>query len=332
MPTPSRRSSQHGADVNARSNPADFPRFSFGDGIVALMMTLPRGHWTPLMYAARQGAVDAVRALVAARADLNLTDPGGHDRADAGDQQRALRRRDAARRAGADPNVADVTGMTALYAAVNMNTLGDLPGRPAPRPTGRVSALDVARTLLDARSQSERAAQQANPAAAALGRRRRARRRGHAVSPRGEDRRRGDDAAAARARRRSGADDQEPDDRRDVRGGTGVGRTRRLVSRCPTPTRSRRFSSASSRASTSTPSTATARRRCMSRPVNRASASSRRWSSAVRKVDDQGQAGAHAARRRPRHRRPRTAGRADGDRRGAAASCELDVAMALRRR
>ena len=29
----------HGADVNARSNPADFPRFSFGDGIVALMMT-----------------------------------------------------------------------------------------------------------------------------------------------------------------------------------------------------------------------------------------------------------------------------------------------------
>src|ERR1700733_5611272 len=63
---------QHGADVNARSNPASFPRFSFGDGIVALMMTLPRGHWTPLMYAARQGAMDAVRAFVVARADLNL--------------------------------------------------------------------------------------------------------------------------------------------------------------------------------------------------------------------------------------------------------------------
>ena len=41
---------------------------------------------------------------------------------------------------GADPNVADVTGMTALYAAVNMNTLADLPGRPAPKPTGSADA------------------------------------------------------------------------------------------------------------------------------------------------------------------------------------------------
>ena len=162
---------QHGADVNARSNPADFPRFSFGDGIVALMMTLPRGHWTPLMYAARQGAVDAVRALVDARADLNLTDPEGttalmlainnahYDVATLLAEQHA------------DPNVADVTGMTALYAAVNMNTLGDLPGRPAPRPTGGVSALDVARTLLTHGANPNRAAQQADPAAAAFRRR-----------------------------------------------------------------------------------------------------------------------------------------------------------------
>jgi ankyrin repeat protein len=139
---------QHGADVNARSNPADFPRFSFGDGIVALMMTLPRGHWTPLMYAARQGAVDAVGALVAARADLNLTDPEGTTALMLGiinahhDVATLLAEH------GADPNVADVTGMTALYAVVNMNTLGDLPGRPAPKPTGPMSALDVARTLL----------------------------------------------------------------------------------------------------------------------------------------------------------------------------------------
>ena len=138
---------QHGADVNACSNPTDFPRFSFGDGIVALMMTLPRGHWTPLMYAARQGAVNAVRALVAARADLNLTDPEGTTALMLAinnahyDVATLLAEH-------ADPNIADVTGMTALYAAVNMNTLGDLPGRPAPRPTGGVSALDVARTLL----------------------------------------------------------------------------------------------------------------------------------------------------------------------------------------
>jgi ankyrin repeat protein len=139
---------QHGADVNARSNPADFPRFSFGDGIVALMMTLPRGHWTPLMYAARQGAVDAAGALVAARADLNLTDPEGTTALMLAANNAHYDVATLLAEQGADPNVADVTGMTALYAAVNMNTLGDLPGRPAPRPTGRMSVVDVARTLL----------------------------------------------------------------------------------------------------------------------------------------------------------------------------------------
>jgi ankyrin repeat protein len=139
---------QHGADVNARSNPADFPRFRFGDGIVALMMTLPRGHWTPVMYAARQGAVDAVRALVAARADLDLTDPEGTTALMLAINNAHYDVAELLVEQGADPNVADVTGMTALYAAVNMNTLGDLPGRPAPRPTGRMSALDVTRTLL----------------------------------------------------------------------------------------------------------------------------------------------------------------------------------------
>jgi ankyrin repeat protein len=139
---------EHGADVNARSNPADFPRFSFGDGIVALMMTLPRGHWTPLMYAARQGAVDAVRAFVVARADLNLTDPEGTTALMLAIDNAHYDVATLLAEHGADPNLADVTGMTALYAAVNMHTLGDLPGRPAPRPTGRLSALDIARTLL----------------------------------------------------------------------------------------------------------------------------------------------------------------------------------------
>ena len=138
---------RHGGDVNARSSPDNFPRFSFGDGIVALMMTLPRGHWTPLMYAARQGAIDAARALVDARADPDLTDPEGTTALMLAinnahyDVAMLLARH-------SDPNVADVTGMTALYAAVNMHTLGDLPGRPAPKPTGRATAIDVARALL----------------------------------------------------------------------------------------------------------------------------------------------------------------------------------------
>jgi ankyrin repeat protein len=138
----------HGADVNGRSNPASFPRFNFGDGIVALTMTLPRGHWTPLMYAARQGALDATRALATAKADLNLADPEGTTALILAinnahyDVAALLIER------GADPNVADVTGMTALYAAVNMHTLADLPGRPAPVPTGKLSPVDIARMLM----------------------------------------------------------------------------------------------------------------------------------------------------------------------------------------
>src|SRR5580704_566718 len=139
---------EHGADVNARSNPASFPRFSFGDGIVALMMTLPRGHWTPLMYAARQGALEATRSLATRNADLNLTDPEGTTALMLAIENAHYDVAAQLVEQGADPNVADVTGMTALYAAVNMHTLGDLPGRPAPRPTGKLNPVDLARMLL----------------------------------------------------------------------------------------------------------------------------------------------------------------------------------------
>jgi len=137
-----------GADVNARSRPSDFPRYSFGDGIVALMMTLPRGSWTPLMYAARQGAVDAVRALLDAGADPDLADPEGSTplllAIDNAHYDVALLLIEA----GASPDASDVTGTTPLYAAVNMHTLGDLPGRPAPRSRGEATAVDVATALL----------------------------------------------------------------------------------------------------------------------------------------------------------------------------------------
>jgi ankyrin repeat protein len=137
----------HGAAVDATSKATDFPRFSFGDGIVALMMTLPRGRWTAAMYAARQGALDAVQALADAGANLDLTDPEGTTALMLAINNAHY---DVANflASHADPNVSDVTGMTALYAAVNMNTLGDLPGRPAPKPTGRETPLDVAKTLL----------------------------------------------------------------------------------------------------------------------------------------------------------------------------------------
>ena len=98
------------------------------------LTVLPAGSWTPLMYAARQNAIDAARALAEAGADLNLTDPDGTTALVFAiinahyDLARLLVEK------GADPNVADSKGMAALYAAVDMSTLDETVGRPNPKP------------------------------------------------------------------------------------------------------------------------------------------------------------------------------------------------------
>jgi ankyrin repeat protein len=100
------------------------------------------------MYAARQGALGAARSLAKGKADLDLKDPEGTTALMLAINNAHYDVAALLIEQGADPNVADVTGMTALYAAVNMNTLGDLPGRPAPRPTGTLTPVDVAQLLL----------------------------------------------------------------------------------------------------------------------------------------------------------------------------------------
>ena len=129
-----------GADLDLRSKVTAYPHTQNGvlltgkeEGISYVGQTvLPRGGWSALIYAAREGAVDAARALIDAGADSNATDPestsaliiaiiNGHF-----DVARLLIER------GADVNLADIKGMTPLYAAVDMHTLGTTFGRPAP--------------------------------------------------------------------------------------------------------------------------------------------------------------------------------------------------------
>ena len=135
-----------GADVNAKSNTLTFPKDRFGlEGVLTI---LPKGGWTPLMYAARDGAPDAARALARGGADINATDPEGTT---------ALVRAiinshyDTAAvliEEGANPNIADSAAMGALYAAVDMSSLGEIYGRP-PRPVpDKHSALDLIEMLL----------------------------------------------------------------------------------------------------------------------------------------------------------------------------------------
>ena len=112
-------------------------------------MPFPRGGWTPLMYAAREGALDAARALVELGANLNVVALPQTD----------VALTDAVRKAadtvgttalvyaiinahfdlaamlideGANPNIVDTSGMAALYAAVEMSTLQWVQSRPAP--------------------------------------------------------------------------------------------------------------------------------------------------------------------------------------------------------
>ena len=143
---------ERGADVNGRSKPLTFPREEFGDGKSARLTVLPKGNWVPLMYAARQNATAALKALAESGANLNATDP---------DNMTALNlaiinaHYDAAAvllDLGADPNIGDVTGMAPLYAAVDMNTFPDTPGRPTPKPSGTLDAVGMVKALLEHRA------------------------------------------------------------------------------------------------------------------------------------------------------------------------------------
>jgi ankyrin repeat protein len=131
-----------GADMNARSASASFARRAAG------LTRLSLGEWTPLMYAAREGAMKSGRALLERGAGVNTADPDGatalvlaiinyhYDFA-------ALLLENKA-----DPNIADTTGMAALFAAVDMNSMPWMFGRPELPAPSKVSALELIESLL----------------------------------------------------------------------------------------------------------------------------------------------------------------------------------------
>lgn len=137
-----------GADLNARSVVPELPKVKV-DAATMVTTALPRGGLTALMFAARQGAAEGIRALIDAGADLNASDPDGTS---------ALviaiinAHYDAAALlidAGASPAAADNAGMTPLYAAVDMQHQEPLINRPLPKPSGRLRAADIVGRLLD---------------------------------------------------------------------------------------------------------------------------------------------------------------------------------------
>src|SRR5688572_8663723 len=136
-----------GADVNARSNLTNLPDLKWG--VQGMSTTVfPRGNWTPLMFAAQQGASDAVRALAERGASIDLVDPDGTTALVLATINAHYDTAVLLLERGANPNVADSSGMAALYAAVDMNTLPWMHNRPPSLPSGRLDAVDLIKALL----------------------------------------------------------------------------------------------------------------------------------------------------------------------------------------
>jgi len=135
-----------GADVDVRSATQTYRRRS-GQSI------LPLGRWTPLMYAARGNAIEAGRALTMRGAKLDLVDPDGATALviaiiNANYDFAAM-----LLEAGADPNIAENdSGMAALYATADMHRLAVGHGRPNPKPSGALDAVELTRRLLEKRA------------------------------------------------------------------------------------------------------------------------------------------------------------------------------------
>ncbi len=135
------------ANINARSNTLGLTPFKWvTSGMVST--TLPRGGWTPLMYAARQNSMQAARVLADGHADLNVTDPDGTSALMIAIINAHFDLANMLVEKGADVNIADETGMTALYAAVDMHTLGAMLSRPSPKLVDELSSADLVKILL----------------------------------------------------------------------------------------------------------------------------------------------------------------------------------------
>ena len=131
-----------GADVNARSASAEFARRNAG------LPRLSLGQWAPLMYAARDNAMNAARVLLDRGADVNLTDPDGTTALVLAIINYHYDFAAMLLEHGADPNLADTTGMAALYAAVDIDTLPWMFGRPEIAQPSKVTAVRLIEMLL----------------------------------------------------------------------------------------------------------------------------------------------------------------------------------------
>ncbi|MEO8099294.1 MAG: ankyrin repeat domain-containing protein [Acidobacteriota bacterium] len=136
-----------GADVNAKSKVNTWERQNTAE---PREKWLPYGGLSPLLFAAREGCLGCAQALVDAKADIQVQDPRGISAMVMaiinGHYDVAAYLADK----GANPNLADDTGRTALFSAVDFNTMPQDNRPPPPNVIEEeVSALALAAKLID---------------------------------------------------------------------------------------------------------------------------------------------------------------------------------------
>jgi ankyrin repeat protein len=137
---------EHGAEVDARSNVNQWERQVTAE---PRMQARPSGGFTPLLYAARKGCTECARLLLKAGADKNLTDPDGVSAMLLATVNFNFDVAALLVTEGANVNKWDTWGRSALYAAVDMNTLPT--GGRADRPSlDATTGIQLIRMLLEA--------------------------------------------------------------------------------------------------------------------------------------------------------------------------------------
>jgi len=147
----------HGADVNARSKVLEKPKLEIVDSrtdknglsLQVLQTTFPRGGFTPLLFACRQGSYQAAEALLAAGAAPNVADPDGIPPISLAIRNGHYDLAALLLEMGANVNGADDAGRTPLYIAVEMHSLDWLPNQPPPKPSGKLNSIDLIELLLE---------------------------------------------------------------------------------------------------------------------------------------------------------------------------------------
>jgi len=134
----------HGADVAARAAVNDW-----GSQITSepRAQYRPTGGLTPLLYAARSGCAECIRAIIAAGEDPDRPTPDGVTALMIAIDNYEFDTANVLLDLGANPHYADWWGRTALYLAVDLNTY--VPRSPAFPRSKQATGLDIARRLLE---------------------------------------------------------------------------------------------------------------------------------------------------------------------------------------